>query len=132
MSRHSARQFKDRALLTERTLLRTLRRALPKRNGYVNPNCAELLDEARRFGVMSAGQLRRLLLKHRRELIADDRAALHSANYMRAIAADRGEHFVAQLRRKQCCFAWEALMRNAFELEFGDAYETFARERDGP
>jgi hypothetical protein len=131
MSHQSARQRKDRAPLNERTLLQTLRRALPRRNGYMRPNCEELISEARHFGVDSPSRLRRLLLKHRRSLIADDRETLLASGYMRMIASDYGDSHVAELRRKQCCFAWEALVRNAYELEFGEQYEAFSRERDG-
>jgi hypothetical protein len=80
--------------------------------------------------VHTRGQFRRILLKHRRALVAEDRAALADEFYMQAIRADRGEDYVSTLIRKQRCFAWEALVRNAFELEFGEAYEVFARARD--
>jgi hypothetical protein len=50
---------------------------------------------------------------------------------MRMIASDYGDSYVAELGQKQCCFTWEALVRNAFELEFGERYEAFSRERDG-
>jgi len=131
MSRHiGARQRKNRAALTESTLASILRTTLPRRNGYAPADCGALIQEARHFGVHTGGQFRRLLLKHRGALIADDRAALADGVYMRAIRADRGEDYVSTSIRKQRCFAWEALVRNAFELEFGEAYEAFARARD--
>jgi hypothetical protein len=111
-------------------MLAVLRTTLPKRNGFVAPNTAELLAEAQRFGINSRRKLRHLLLRHRRQLMADDRAALHEAPYIGHIQIDHGSAYVAEMRRKQRCFAWEALVRNAFELEFGEAYETFANKRD--
>jgi hypothetical protein len=126
----SARSRKDRAPLTEEGILSVLRAALPKRNGYMVPNTAELLDEAQRFGINSRRKLRHLLLRHRRQLIADDRAALCEAPYINHIREDHGAAYVAEMQRKQRCFTWEGLVRNAFELEFGEAYETFANRRD--
>lgn len=131
MSHLSARQRKDRAPLTERSLVRALRRALPRRNGYMKPDSIGLIEEARAFGVGNPSRLRRVLLKHRRALVADDRAVILDDVYMQIVAADHGEAHVAQLRRKQRCFTWEALMRTAFELEFGERYEAYSRRRDG-
>jgi len=130
MTSVSARSRKDLAPLTEGGILSTLRSTLPKRNGFVSPNTAELLSEARQFGVTSRRKFRHLLLRHRRQLIADDRAALSEAPYVSSIREERGAAYVAEMQRKQRCFAWEALVRNAFELEFGDAYDAFARKRD--
>jgi len=130
MSHQSARRRKDEAPLTERSLLRTLRRALPRRNGYLPPNSGELIAEARQFDVGTPLRLRRLLLKHRRALIADDRETLLADGYMNLIAQEHGLSHVAELRRKQRCFTWEALVRTAFELEFGERYEVFSRKRD--
>jgi hypothetical protein len=72
-----------------------------------------------------------LLLKHRRTLIADDRECLGSLVLMNAWREDYGEAFVRDMRRRQYCFSWEGLTRNAFELEFGEAYDEYARNRDG-
>ena len=126
----SARTRKDCAPLTEDGILSVLRTTLPKRNGYVAPNTAELLGEAQRFGITSRRKLRHLLLRHRRQLIADDRAALFDAPYISHIREDHGPAYVTEMRRRQRCFAWEALVRNAFEIEFGEAYESFSNKRD--
>lgn len=42
----------------------------------------------------------------------------------------RSKH-IRDMRRRRYCFTWEALARNAFEREFGSAYEDYSRERDG-
>ena len=126
----SARARKDQAPLTEGGMLAVLRTTLPKRNGFAAPNTSELLEEARRFGITSRRKLRHLLLRHRRQLIADDRAALREAPYINHIRIDHGSAYVAEMRRKQRCFSWEALVRNAFELQFGEAYAKFANKRD--
>jgi hypothetical protein len=131
MAQGGVRQRQDRASLTERGLLLVLRRTLSRRNGFIPPDCASLLIEARRFGVATPVRLRKLLLKHRRALVADDRSALRDKLYMATIEEDRGREYVLELRRKQRCFTWEAQMRTAFEMEFGEVYEEFARSRDG-
>ena len=111
-------------------MLLVLRSTLPRRNGYVVPNTAELLDEARRFGVATRRKFRHLLLRHRHQLIAEDRAALSESPYINIIRNERGAAYVAEMQRRQRCFAWEALVRGAFELEFGGAYEVFSNKRD--
>ena len=126
----SARSRKDHAPLTEGAILSVLRATLPTRNGYMAPNTAELLCEARRFGFTSRRKFRQLLLRHRRQLIADDRGALAEAPYINHIRDEFGAAYVAEMLRKQRCFTWEGLVRIAFELEFGEEYEAFANKRD--
>lgn len=130
-TRVGARERKYRRRLTEIGIARILSRTLPRRNGYVNPNTVELLKEATEFGIANELQFRRLLLKHRRALLADDREYLHSRPFLAAVAEDFGEARVHDMRRRQYCFSWEGLTRNAFELELGQAYEEYAQRRDG-
>lgn len=92
---------------------------------------ASLIAEAERFGVVTTKQFRRLLLRHRRALIEADRSALADVSYMNSLREDLGSRAVSEMQRRQRCFGWEALVRTAYELEFGEAYEKFARERDG-
>lgn len=130
-TRVSARERKYRRLLTEVGIARILSRTLPRRNGYVNPNTVELLKEPTEFGIANELQFRRLLLKHRRALLADDREYLHSRPFLAAVAEDFGEARAHDMQRRQYCFSWEGLARNAFELEFGQAYQEYAQRRDG-
>ena len=88
--RIGARTNKYRRRLTEADLARILSRTLPRRNGYIAPNTAELLKELSRFGIANEQQFRRLLLKHRRNLIADDREHLYSRAFLAAVAEDYG------------------------------------------
>ena len=131
MSHESARVRKSRQPLTPLSLLQTLKTTLPRRNGYKQPNCEELISEATHFGIATPQRLRKLLLKHRRALITDDRETLQARGYMHLIAEEFGESYVTEMKRKQRCFTWEGLMRNAFGLELGELYEAYARERDG-
>ncbi|HEY2533968.1 MAG TPA: hypothetical protein VGJ20_39610 [Xanthobacteraceae bacterium] len=75
-------------------------------------------------------QFRRILLKHRKALIADDRACSES-RLLAFWIEDLGEAQVREMRRRKVCFTWEGMTRNAFELEFGAAYEEYSRKRDG-
>jgi len=129
--KRSARARKFRRKLTEGSLVRILSRSLPKRNGYQMPDSRELLKEANDFGIHTDLGFRRLLLKHRRELIADDRSALNDRIYMKVVADSHDEAHLRDMRRRQYCFTWEAMARNALELEFGSAYEDYSRKRDG-
>lgn len=126
-----ARARKYRSKLTEASLRRILSRTLPKRNGYLSPNASELLTEANHFGIRTDLQFRLLILKHRRALLGDDRDALNDRIYMNAIAEDHHPSHIRDMRRRQYCFTWEALARNAFEREFGRAYDEYSRKRDG-
>lgn len=126
-----ARARKYRSKLTEASLRRILSRTLPKRNGYLAPNASELLTEANHFGIRTDLQFRRLILKHRRALLSDDRETLNDRIYLNALAEDHDSSHIRDMRRRQYCFTWEALTRNAFELEFGRAYEEYSRKRDG-
>lgn len=130
-TRVGARARRYRRELTEIGIARILSRTFPRRNGYIKPNTVELLREATEFGIATESQFRRLLLKHRRALVTDDREYLHSRPFLAAVAEDHGEGRVQDMKRRQYCFSWEGLTRNAFELEFGRAYEEYRRKRYG-
>jgi len=131
MTRRSARARKYRRPLTELGIARILSSTLPKRNGYRPPNTRALLKEVNDFGITTELQFRLLILKHRRELIADDRACLSSRTLLASWTDDYGAAHIGDMKRRQYCFSWEALVRNALELEFREAYEAYARKRDG-
>lgn len=130
-TRVGARARKYRRQLTEVGIARILSRTFPRRNGYAKPNTVELLREATDFDITSESQFRHLLLKHRRALVTDDREYLHSRPFLAAVAEDYGEARVQDMKRRQYCFSWEGLTRNAFELEFGSAYEEYRRKHYG-
>jgi hypothetical protein len=115
----SAKRSRDKEPLTDEVLLAVLRRQLPRRNGYLAPDCASLVQEARLFGVNTRGKFRQLISKHRRQLVEYDRSALKDAVYLESLRQDHGDEAVREVQRKQRCFTWEALTRTAFEFEFG-------------
>ena len=115
--------------LTELRMRAELRRALPRRNDFGVINYPALMDEARRFGVNTRAQFRRLLLRHRRALIESDREPLDALNE-RIFRSEMGDEKFFDLIRRQRWFSWEAMTRIALELEFGDDYRRFADQRD--
>ncbi len=85
----------------------------------------ELLPELAKFGIFKRGQLQRLLKKHRRALLADDRSRLTPAEERLYIEMFGAAHTKDAVRR-QYWFAYPAFVRNALESEFGDAAAVWA------
>jgi hypothetical protein len=126
----SARHRLAKALLSTSSMARILRRTMPKRNNVGIINYADLLEEARLFGILTNGQFRKLMLKHRRALIEADREPL-TPQMERIFRNEDGDAHVADRLRRQYWFSWEALTRLALEFEFGERYRAFADQRDG-
>lgn len=126
----NARHRLAKTLLSASSMARILRGTMPKRNNVGIINYADLLDEARQFGVLTNGQFRKLMLKHRRALIEADREPL-TPQMERIFRSEDGDARVADRLRRQYWFSWEALTRLALEFEFGEKYRTFADQRDG-
>ena len=104
-----------------RTLMRSL---FLKRNDYVTDPAPfeELLTALEAFGIRTRGDLRRLMARHRRVLLAEDRSRL-TRREQRFYAQMFGGDFVRDAARRQYWFAYPALVRNALEREFGEAAE---------
>jgi len=125
----SARQRVLRRPLDEVSLAKALRSLLPRRNGYCEVNCPELLAELRLFGILSLHRFRQLILRHRREAVRIDRAPLDAIN-TKIYREEIGTKQFSFLERRQIFFGWEGLVRVILELEFGDRYRAFAERRD--
>ena len=106
-----------------------LAKLLPRGSNYRSPNCQELLGELRHFKLWTKGDLRRLVLRHRRQAIAIDRSPLDSVN-TRIFRSEWGVAEFNERIRTGTWFSWEGLVRIILELEFGDGYRSFASERD--
>lgn len=107
------------------TSVRTLMRSLfPKRNDYVTDPAPfeELLPELHAFDIRTHGDLRRLMARHRRALLAEDRSRL-TQREQHLYAEIFGSAFVRDAVRRQYWFAYPALVRNALEREYGEAAE---------
>lgn len=116
--------------LSQLGIQKEMTRVFPKRNNYGPINYRELMAEARAFGITTRGELRRVLLRHRKRVLPIDREPIDQLR-VRIYSEDYGYDRVIDLLRRQFWFSWEALMRISLELEFGEAYEEFARIRDG-
>ena len=102
-----------------------LRRALPRRNDFGVINYPALMDEARRFGVNTRAQFRRLLTSASPRAHRADREPLDALNE-RIFRSEMGDEKFFDLIRRQRWFSWEAMTRFALEFEFGDDYRRFA------
>jgi len=124
-----ARRLKSSLPLTEAAVFDELARILPKRNRYGPINACELVGEAGDFGVVTRGAFRKLILRHRKRLLEIDRAPLDPIE-LRIFSEDYGVDVVREFQRRQYWYIWEAMVRQALELEFGERYEAYARIRD--
>jgi hypothetical protein len=95
-------------------------RHFPKKNDYGEASFDELVPELAHFGIISVGDFKRLMTRHRRDLLRLDRSRLSVWERQNAIA-EYGRAFVADAIRRQYWFAYPALVRTAAELEFGEA-----------
>jgi len=128
--KQKARSKLDERDLDEKLVYRNLRSIFPKVNDYGNPDYKEELIELRLFGIKTNKQLRLLLKKHRKQILAIDKSPMDSklaAFYEQELGKEEFREHI----RKNYWFAYPGLLRLALELEFGDEYEKFANERDG-
>lgn len=120
MAKCSARQAMYARPLTGETIHRAMSRLFPKRNDYGDASFDELVPELARFGIVSFGQFKMLMTRHRRALLRLDRSRLSKVELRHAVA-EYGEPFVSDAVRRQYWFAYPALVRTAAEFQFGEA-----------
>jgi hypothetical protein len=106
--------------LTGDAIHRVMSRHFPKKNDYGEASFDELVPELSRFGVISVGNFKRLMTRHRRALLRLDRSRL-SVWERRGAMDEYGREFVTDAIRCQYWFAYPALVRIAAEFEFGEA-----------
>ncbi len=105
-----------------------LRDILPRENDFGAVDYQELLTELQTFGISDRRALRALLLRHRHELRAIDRAPLdaHNAKIQREEMGD------VQLRfhvRRGVFFNYAGLVRLALERQVGAPYRDYLGQR---
>ena len=123
--RVSARRRIADAALSQQAVRCVQASVWPRRNEPgPESNLAEIVDEARHFGITTREQFRALLLKHRRETIAIDLEPLDKVNE-RVYRSEFGDAFVSNFKRKRRFFSWLGLTRVAFGLEFGEPYKDY-------
>lgn len=106
--------------LTGELIHRLMSGLFPRRNDYGTASFDELVPELSRWGITTRGKFRALMSKHRRALLREDRSRL-SLWEIRHFSESYGADFVADAVRRQYWFAYPALVRNAAEMEFGEA-----------
>lgn len=119
MKRLSARQSVYAKPLTGEAIHRVMTTIFPKKNDFGDGSFDELVPELARFGIVSVGQFRSLMTRHRRALLGLDRSPLSAWERRHAIS-EYGEAFVSDALRRQYWFAYPALVRTAAEIEFGE------------
>ena len=99
-------------------------RLFPKKNDYGEASFDELAVELARFDVVSIGDFKRLMTRHRRALLRLDRSRLSVWERQNAME-EYGAAFVTDAIRRQYWFAYPALVRTAAEFEFGESASVF-------
>jgi hypothetical protein len=102
---------------------------LPRASNLHPQNFSELLSVLNLFGVATNVQFLMLLRKNRREAIRIDRAPLDAVN-TRIYRDELGSREFYDRIRTNSWFSWEGLIRIILELEYGDRYRAFAKQRD--
>jgi hypothetical protein len=126
----SRRKEIDRQEFDLAYLQKIMRKLFPKRN-----DCAaiedldEVVDELKRFSVVTKLQVRLFLKKHRRQLLDIDKESLDSF-HQKLYREDLGDSEYLDTVRRQYWFCYPALIRTAMEIEFGADYDRFSNERD--
>jgi hypothetical protein len=91
----------------------------PKRNDFSDASYEELVAELAKFGIDTKGAFRRLMIKHRLQLLKTERGKI-SPKEQRELSEWLGAEAIADKLRRQYWFAYQGLVRSAAELEFGE------------
>ena len=116
--------------LTPEAVYATLKRFFPEKNDDFACNYADELGELTEFGINTEAQLVDLLQRRADQVIEIDQSPM-DVYHERSYAEELGAKFVAKRLREGFWFAYPALLRIALELEFGEAYQSYAQKRDG-
>ncbi len=112
-------------------LYKVMRSLFPKKNDCASlTDLEEVVDELKRFSLVTKLQVRLFLKKHRRQLLDIEKEPL-DACHQKLYREDLGDEEYLDCIRRQYWFCYPALIRTALEIEFGDVYDQFANERDG-
>ena len=125
--RLSARQRRNCQPLTPALVHRIAASVLPKRNDYGVNTYDEIVDELSRFGIANRGAFIKFMKRHRQELLRIDRDHLLPWE-VKFFSQEFGAAFVKDAIRRQYWFALPAMIRNALELEFGEAAAVYEAE----
>ena len=127
----SAKTRRRQRPLTAELIRSLLRKLFPKKNDHVHDLSAfqELIPELARFEITDHGKFERLMKKHRRALLIDDKSRLSSIE-QKYYAEWFGIEETADAVRRQYWFALPGFVRNALESEFGEDARVSFEEQD--
>jgi hypothetical protein len=117
----SARQRLGLQSLTRQVVHKLCQRIFPKRNDHNHDasDFDELIADLANYRVTTRAQLKRLLTKNRRTLMAMDKAPFD--RFERLIYNDEyGEEVMREHYRRQFFFSYVGFVRNVIEIEFGE------------
>ena len=130
-----AKRFNKRRLIDDEVfdieyLHKALRNLFPKKNDCASKkDLQETYLELKQFGIVSKKQVRLFLKKYRKRLLIIDKEPLDII-HQRLYREDLGEEQFNDCMRRQYWFCYPAFIRNAMEIEFGEAYQQFSNDRD--
>ena len=107
-----------------------LKQFFPAQNDNFESGYEEELSELNEFGINTVEQFVGLLQKRAGEVMEIDRSPMSDFDIRVSIEAE-GEDAVEKRLQAGFWFSFPALLRIALELEFGKAYEDYAKKRDG-
>src|SRR4051812_13704895 len=118
------------AKLTKSNVYEVLLQTLPGQNDFAQTDYSEELGELLFFGIDTKPALLDLVTKHREAALEIDSDPL-DGYHIKWYSDEYGTGYVQHRVKKNFWFAYPALLRIILELEFGEAYEAFAKKRDG-
>jgi hypothetical protein len=117
MKHQKARAMVDSKPLDPESIRKTARSLFRRRNDYSGATFDELAMELQRFGVTTVKDLRLLMKKHRRSLLADENIRMSHSQTLGL--HQEGFAGIDTLARKSW-LAVPGLVRQAMEIEFGE------------
>lgn len=124
----NARRKVLRKRLDTKVLYRDLRKLMPRANQFGEVSYCELIDDLNAFEISTRAHLRRLYLRHRKELRRIDREPFDPLN-ARIQRSELGDSRFDFLQRRRIFFNVAGLVRLALELEHGERWEEYKLRR---
>jgi hypothetical protein len=117
-------------LLTSSNLYDVLKKRFPQQNDFSEGDYKEELEELNVFGIKTIEALDKLIDRQMKSVMQIDSDPLDS-EHIKWYSDWYGHVYVQERVKNNYWFAFPGLLRIMLELEFGDAYRTFAQKRDG-
>ena len=126
MKHQRARERASSAPLDPESIRKIVRSLFRRRNDYSSETFEELPDELRKFGVVTAKDLRLLMKRHRRALLREENIRMSRAETL-WVSREWGFRGVDTHSGKSW-YAIPGLVRTAMELEFGEAAAVYVSD----